>query len=73
LLLHTDHEPAHPDEWEQWITATRKALSHHALTLDTAVLKPGQRTRSPYFVSSTPTAKTVNQTALAARPALLQP
>jgi RNA-directed DNA polymerase len=42
LLLHTDHEPAHPDEWEQWITATRKALSHHALTLDTAVLKPGQ-------------------------------
>jgi RNA-directed DNA polymerase len=42
LLLHTDHEPAHPDESEQWITATRKALSHHALTLDTAVLKPGQ-------------------------------
>jgi RNA-directed DNA polymerase len=34
LLLNTDHEPGHPDEWEQWITATRKALSHHVLTLD---------------------------------------
>ena len=36
LLLHADHEPAHPDEWEQWITATRKAMSHHALALDVA-------------------------------------
>jgi RNA-directed DNA polymerase len=34
LLLHTDHEPGHPDEWEQWITATRKALAHRVLTLD---------------------------------------
>jgi hypothetical protein len=29
LLLHAQQEPQHPDEWEQWITATRKALSHH--------------------------------------------
>jgi RNA-directed DNA polymerase len=36
LLLRADAEPAHPDEWEQWITATRKALSHHALTVDVA-------------------------------------
>jgi RNA-directed DNA polymerase len=35
LLLHTDHEPGHPDEWEQWITATRRALAHRVLTLDT--------------------------------------
>ena len=35
LLLHTDHEPGHPDEWEHWITATRKAVSHRALTFDT--------------------------------------
>jgi RNA-directed DNA polymerase len=35
LLLHAQQEPQHPDEWEQWITATRKALSHHLLALDT--------------------------------------
>src|SRR5829696_4336184 len=35
LLLHADHEPGHPDEWERWITATRKAITHHALALDT--------------------------------------
>jgi RNA-directed DNA polymerase len=39
LLLHTDHEPEHPDEWERWITATRKAVSHRALTFDTG---PGE-------------------------------
>jgi RNA-directed DNA polymerase len=42
LLLRADAEPAHPDEWEQWITATRKALSHHALTVDTEQLQPGK-------------------------------
>lgn len=31
LLLHADHEPGHPDEWEEWITATRKAVTRHAL------------------------------------------
>ncbi len=41
-LLGADAEPAHPDEWEQWITATRKALSHHALTVDVAVVNPGK-------------------------------
>jgi RNA-directed DNA polymerase len=33
LLLHADHEPGHPDEWERWITATRKAVSRNALAL----------------------------------------
>jgi len=42
LLLRADAEPAHPDEWEQWITATRKALSHHALTVDVATQHPGK-------------------------------
>jgi len=32
LLLHADHEPRHPHEWEQWIMATRKALRVKALT-----------------------------------------
>ncbi|MGK2928973.1 MAG: group II intron reverse transcriptase/maturase [Acidimicrobiales bacterium] len=33
LLLHADHEPGHPDEWERWIAATRKATSRNALAL----------------------------------------
>jgi RNA-directed DNA polymerase len=33
LLLHATAEPQHPDEWEQWITATRKAVRAKALTL----------------------------------------
>jgi RNA-directed DNA polymerase len=35
LLLHADHEPGHPDEWERWIAATRKAISRQALALVT--------------------------------------
>lgn len=31
LLLHAEHEPASPREWEHWLTATRKALRKHAL------------------------------------------
>jgi RNA-directed DNA polymerase len=33
LLLHAEHEPRHPDEWEQWITATRKAIRRQALVI----------------------------------------
>ena len=33
LLLHADREPQHPREWEQWLTATRKAIRHHAVTV----------------------------------------
>ena len=32
LLLHTDHPPQDPGEWEQWHTATRKAIRNHAIT-----------------------------------------
>jgi RNA-directed DNA polymerase len=32
LLLHADREPQHPNEWEQWLTATRKAIRRHAIT-----------------------------------------
>jgi RNA-directed DNA polymerase len=34
LLLHADQEPAHPDEWQQWITAVRTATRHQAIALD---------------------------------------
>ena len=26
LLLHADHQPQHPHEWEQWLATTRKAI-----------------------------------------------
>ena len=41
LLLHADQEPQHPDEWEQWITAVRKATRHQAISLDAGPGKPG--------------------------------
>jgi len=31
FLLHADHEPQTPHEWEQWFTATRKAINHQSL------------------------------------------
>jgi RNA-directed DNA polymerase len=33
LLLHADHPPQTPREWEQWLGGTRKALEHNAITL----------------------------------------
>jgi RNA-directed DNA polymerase len=31
-LLHADHEPASPREWEQWLTGIRKAITRHNLS-----------------------------------------
>jgi RNA-directed DNA polymerase len=45
LLLHADHEPRHPDEWEQWITAAGKAIRRQALVV-TGPGTPGERTAS---------------------------
>jgi RNA-directed DNA polymerase len=42
LLLHADPEPQHPDEWERWITTTRKATRHQAIALDTGPGTPDQ-------------------------------
>jgi len=33
LLLHADHEPQSPQEWEQWLAATRKALDRQSIAL----------------------------------------
>jgi len=33
LLLHADQEPQSPHEWEQWLTATRKAIRARAVTV----------------------------------------
>ena len=43
LLLHADQEPQHPDEWEQWITAVRKAVRRQAITIDAGPGTPDQR------------------------------
>jgi RNA-directed DNA polymerase len=32
LLLHADRQPQSPDEWEQWLTALRKAIRRTAIT-----------------------------------------
>jgi RNA-directed DNA polymerase len=31
LLLHADRQPQSPEEWQQWHTATRKAIRKHAI------------------------------------------
>jgi RNA-directed DNA polymerase len=31
LLLHADHQPQNPREWEQWLTATRQAIKRHRI------------------------------------------
>jgi RNA-directed DNA polymerase len=35
LLLHADREPQSPREWEQWATATRRAVRQQAITATT--------------------------------------
>jgi RNA-directed DNA polymerase len=32
FLLHADHEPQSPQQWEQWIKSTQKALAKQAIT-----------------------------------------
>jgi RNA-directed DNA polymerase len=46
LLLHADQEPAHPDEWQQWIQAVRTATRHQAITL---AADPGPHSGSDVF------------------------
>jgi len=36
-LLHADHEPTSPQEWEQWFRTVRKAITKQALE----IVKPG--------------------------------
>ena len=52
LLLHADREPQSPHEWEQWLTATRKAIRKHAVT----VWGAARRRNAPQLVSYMPTA-----------------
>ena len=33
LLLHADHAPRSPEEWQQWVAAIRKAITVNAITI----------------------------------------
>ena len=34
LLLHADHEPQDPQEWERWLAVIRKAVKKHSITAE---------------------------------------
>lgn len=40
LLLHADHEPQSPQEWEQWILVVRSAIRRQAITTDQHAATP---------------------------------
>ena len=42
LLLHADREPVSPHEWEQWFTATRKAIRRQAIAAQAAAGAPDE-------------------------------
>jgi RNA-directed DNA polymerase len=43
LLLHADHPPQDPEDWQQWHTATRRAIRKHAITNVTDLGTPDER------------------------------
>jgi hypothetical protein len=43
LLLHADHQLQGPGEWQQWHTATRKAVRKHAIASVTGLGTPDER------------------------------
>lgn len=44
LLLHADHPPRSPEEWEQWAAATRKAITLNAIAVtDGSTNEKGRR------------------------------
>jgi hypothetical protein len=47
LLLHADREPQGPREWEQWLTATRRAIRKHAIRLSRGPWYAGRTRRTP--------------------------
>jgi len=45
LLLHADHQPRSPEEWEQWAAATRKAITMNAIALTGSSLSDDKEQR----------------------------
>ena len=54
LLLHADHEPQTPSEWEQWVKVTRTAIRRQAITVDAGL---GTSDETEHSDSYTPTAR----------------
>jgi len=69
LLLHADHEPQTPQEWEQWVKVTRTAIRRQAITVDAGLGTPDETRRT--CDSYTPTARGGSATAARKDPALL--
>jgi hypothetical protein len=42
LLLHTDREPQSPEEWQQWLATTRRAIRKHAIATSVDLGKPDE-------------------------------
>ena len=57
LLLNADRQPQGPEEWQQWHTATRKAIRKHAITSVTSLGTPDERAA---YTSYTPAANAVS-------------
>jgi RNA-directed DNA polymerase len=42
LLLYADHEPQSPEQWEQWLKGTRRAIRKHAIIADVGLGTPDE-------------------------------
>ena len=52
FLLHADHEPQTPREWEQWLTVTRKAIYHQWITPEATTIGNDGRITSYHLLHS---------------------
>jgi RNA-directed DNA polymerase len=50
FLLHTDHEPQTPREWEQWLAVTRKAIYHQWITPEATAIGADGRITSYHLL-----------------------
>ena len=54
LLLHADRQPQSPEEWQQWHTATRKAIRKHAIDQRDGPRHAGRTRRIPPHTRTLP-------------------
>jgi RNA-directed DNA polymerase len=60
LLLHTDHHPQSPEEWEQWAVAVRKAITVNAIAETDGSAPDGKRLVHEHCRRRTARSKPVN-------------
>ena len=49
LLLHADHEPQSPHDWQQWLTTTRMAIRKHLIAASVDLGRPDEPA-SPHLI-----------------------